>query len=162
MATKKVNIFEVGRPKSPRKKREEKAAKKFVAVKNPMPFDLEEARNGTPLQLRDGTPCKFIGFSPDVKEGLVIAYPDSDYAAKNRPWRINNWYPNGLASLDRQSNDDVCLSIEGKEQWVNLYKSTDKSNFVTGDLFDSKELAEFAVGAFQDLLVPPFRIFVRK
>lgn len=132
-------------------------AKKFVAVKNPLPFNLEMAKAGVPLQTRDGKEVIFITFDPRLREEeqVIFGIPYSN----KKDWRLYSAFANGRAQSDGYDDYDLFMNVAAKEQWIALQYY---ENLLHIDrfyrLFDTERAALNFAASHEPLLVPPFKI----
>ena len=101
------------------------------------PFNFEEAKQGKPIQLRDGTPVKFIAHVPEafytieklviLVDGIITTYPET-----------------GVCS--NTSNKDLVMATQKKSivRYTNIYKNDNKDE--PGYLYQTKEEAFSANG----------------
>lgn len=105
------------------------------------PFDLEEAKAGKPIQMMDGTPCRFIAFveDADVGQQLIIM--------NERTHLIITRRSDGLSMTD--GSRTIVMAPVVKKYWVNFYSQSGNTKYdppkFGGVLFLSESAAKRAV-----------------
>ena len=94
-------------------------------------FDLEAAKAGKPVYIRDGRKARIICFDAKRKNGqnIIALVPSKDYPG----FEDLIAYPNNGNYQGGHKNDgDLMILSEKKEGWVNLYTYKDYDEIETG------------------------------
>lgn len=86
------------------------------AVKNPMPFNLEQAKAGVPIRKRIGTRLWFVAFDASLKEPLLVSETRGTAANK----KLLQYNADGSDSAGELSSYDVVMNVESKPRWLVL------------------------------------------
>lgn len=79
---------------------------------NPIPFDLQRAKAGEPIQCRDGTPAKFIAHAPQLTGGSVLFSIDGG---------LYNVKEDGRSSPSVDYRTDLFMAPVKEKRWLNIY-----------------------------------------
>lgn len=99
------------------------------------PFDIELAKQGKPVCLRNGRKARIVCF--DVKNGdypILALVEDGEYEAT---MHVNERGENRV----HPSGYDLMMASEKKEGWVNVYDADTTFYFVEGMVYATKEEA---------------------
>lgn len=135
-----------------------KVPKKFVAVKNPLPFNLEKAKNGAQLVTRSGYEAKLIGINNFREDEKVVFVTNGKF---NKWSDVRGVRADGKVYIDEIDDYDLFINVESVEKWICLEENT---QFVTSRLYSlfDKEAKALDFATINKLLIPPFKIYVRK
>ena len=104
------------------------------------PFDIELAKQGHPIQTRDGRPVRIICY--DRKSHLGIYPIIALVPMKEDREDIIYYTKKGIYSnTGKQTGLDLFMTTTKKEAWVNLYKNKSGGLTVGGYLYDSEQKA---------------------
>lgn len=163
-AGKVLNKIALKTPKSKQIEAQKKTlppvAKKFVAVKNPLPFNLEMAKAGVPLQTRSGKEAIFVTFDPRLREEDQVIFGVYLTLSQGKQFlRQYAAYPDGKFEINDSNDYDLFMNVAAKEKWVALQYY---ENLLHIDrfysLFDTERAALNFAASHEPLLVPPFKI----
>lgn len=97
------------------------------------PFDLEKAKNGAAVCMRDGMPVKILDFEFDIGNAKVILFK---YYSKQRERDIT------MTTDLSGSSDNVILFMAPTIAYAVIYKNTNSQELYSGKLVPTKEEAE--------------------
>lgn len=105
------------------------------------PFDLELAKQGNPVCMKNGVPVKILDFNFEDRDFSIVAkWNDGNYGHIEYYTKEGNYYKSGMPSPK-----DLYMVTKKREGWVNIYSSyncyTEKI-YDTGAIFETKEMAE--------------------
>lgn len=86
---------------------------------NLKPFDIQKAREGKPVCIRDGRKARIICFDKEGEQPIVALIENNGVES------IETYYSNGRFNddINSQSDGDLMMLPEKKVGWVNVYKS---------------------------------------
>lgn len=87
-----------------------------ACVSNLKPFDLEAAKHGKPVCIRDGRKVRIICFDAKCDKPIIALMYDCNEEF------ILKFLENGRAFADKIDKYDLMMLPEKKEGWVNIYK----------------------------------------
>lgn len=128
---------------------------------NLKPFDIQKAREGKPVCTRDGHKARIICFDYNGETGDYPIVALVHYNKGNKCYeRVLKYTSDGFFNKygDCQHNDDLMMSPEKKEGWVNIVRGSNGSPHMGRGIFQSKEEAENAIKAFSDNLIDTVKI----
>lgn len=107
------------------------------------PFDLEAAKNGAPVQTRNGKPARIICYDKKGTDYPVVALVDNDNGIESI-----RTYP--LSGLIEDANLDLVMASTKKEGYIIVYKDgfTSRVKFSAEEALDiGKQAADFVAVA---------------
>lgn len=94
----------------------------------PLHFDLEAAKAGTPIMRRNGDKVRFVAFDEKLRYPLLIAFNMANDNSAKQGELLDNYPANGVhkSSKELSELDIVMVPVPMKEceGWVNLYKTS--------------------------------------
>ena len=86
---------------------------------NLKPFDIQKAREGKPVCTRDGRKARVLcyDFKQNEEYPILVAVENKD--GKECALLYSN---DGISEMYKSSNNELVMSPEKKEGWVNVYK----------------------------------------
>lgn len=104
------------------------------------PFNLEEAKAGKPVCIRNGSPARILCFdAKHDKYPIVALYVQSDGTEETGTFGLHGHY----FSDDEDNWRDLVMAPEKHEGWVNIYHDFGH-NKRTGGVFATEEAAKKA------------------
>lgn len=103
-------------------------------------FDLELAKEGHPVQTKDGRPVRIICYDragTDYPMVALVKMPDTEKE------QTVHYTLDGRFNLDQEDNKfDLVMAPTEVEGWVNLYKDVNTGNITVGGfIYDSEQKA---------------------
>ena len=97
------------------------------------PFNLEEAKQGKPVQTRDGRPVRILAFDKKGDNPIIglVTHIDLEIAYY--------WFEDGRYSADFDSKYDLVMKSEKKEGWVNIFYGSLGVRRTVGAIHDNKD-----------------------
>lgn len=105
-----------------------------ACVSNLKPFDLEAAKHGKPVCIRDGRKVRIICFDAKCDKPIIALMYDCNEEF------ILKFLENGRAFADKIDKYDLMMLPEKKEGWVNLCKNNNGDTLTVG-VFPNREEA---------------------
>ena len=99
-------------------------------------FDLEEARAGKPVCLRDGRPARIICFDAEGDFPIIALVLERSFYTCNREYPESYTNKGKFSAKDRDESD-LMMVTDKKEGYVNLFGFNDQRE-VTGMIYNSK------------------------
>lgn len=99
------------------------------------PFDIELAKQGKPVCLRNGRKARIICF--DVKNSaypIIALVEDGEY-------EVAMYFNERGGTRAHPSGYDLMMAPEKKTGWVNIYKGDDKRVAIISNAYNTKEKA---------------------
>ena len=112
---------------------------------NLKPFDIQKAREGKPVCTRDGHKARIICFDYNGETGDYPIVALVHYNKGNKCYeRVLKYTSDGFFNKygDCQHNDDLMMSPEKKEGWVNIVRGSNGSPHMGRGIFTSKKKQE--------------------
>lgn len=108
------------------------------------PFDLEAAKNGAPIQLRNGTPVTFVAVCEHTNNPAnnLIVICNGDLIFRSIDGRFS-------VSGHTTSERDVVMAPVKKTYWVNVFRAYPRAEPFLTTPVPSKEVADFNIKAWQ-------------
>lgn len=106
------------------------------------PFNLEEAKAGKPVCIRNGSPARILCFdAKHDKHPIVALYVQSDGTEETGTFGLHGHY----FSDDEDNWRDLVMAPEKHEGWVNIYRDA-AGGARTGSVFTSEVYAKKSAG----------------
>lgn len=104
---------------------------------NLKPFDIQKAREGKPVYIRDGRKARILcyDFKQNEEYPILVAVENKD--GKECALLYSN---DGISEMYKSSNNELAMLPEKKEGWVNVYNSLGVITF-SHNPYDTKEEA---------------------
>ena len=105
---------------------------------NLKPFDIQKAREGKPVCIRDGRKARILCYDLKGAEYPIVAAVETCNCFAES---ICGYDKNGRFDHDTENNNDLMMLPEKKEGWVNVYDADTTFYFVEGMVYNTKEEA---------------------
>ena len=101
-------------------------------------FDLEAAKRGEPIQLRDGRPAKFIAHVPEALEHNRIVFLLEGFLCRA--------YESGRIHDLFEKKSDLFMATKKRTVWVNLYSHGVALSYESQHKADDHDITEDRIG----------------
>lgn len=101
------------------------------------PFDLDAAKNGAPIQTRDGRPAKLVAHVPEANpEYRVLAL----VGGRVLTYTTAGTFHEGTVASEK----DLFMTPAKRGGWLNIYPDPEETGVRSGFIYDSRERADRA------------------
>lgn len=114
-------------------------------------FDIELAKQGHPVQTREGSPVRIICYDKVSLQDFPIVALVRHIGKHSQDEKIGLYTVNGKANHgNKESELDLVMAPTKKEGWVNIYKGIGDSPY-TGNIYPSEEEAIEHISDYGDI-----------